>query len=133
MRAFPLGYEKVEDFKEIFNKGKKFKTFSSQIILYLEKSDCQNNKLSLGVLALKKIVGKKAVFRNKVKRRFKHGLLTSLNAVQLEEGFHIKMIALTNKNTLTCAWTQVLSDIEKELHFINCEIKLKKAKQDEAQ
>ena len=124
MQAFPLGYEKIQDFKEVFDKGKKFKTFSSQLIVYLEKLESQNYKISLGVLALKKIVGKKAVSRNKAKRRFKNGFLEALKAVQIENGFHIKIVALTNKNTLSCQWADILSDIKKELLFINKEIRL---------
>ncbi|MES2616148.1 MAG: ribonuclease P protein component [Bdellovibrionota bacterium] len=125
MQAFPLGFEKVKNFTEIFDKGKKFKTFSSQIIVYLEETEIHGGKLSLGVLALKKIVGKKAVCRNKAKRRFKHGLLKSLSTVALNKGFNIKVVALTNKNTLACPWSQILADIEKELRFINSEIQKK--------
>lgn len=126
MQAFPFGYEKVAHFKEIFDKGKKHKTSTSQIIIFLEKASVENNKLSLGILALKKIVGKKAVHRNKAKRRFKHALLASLKKIILESGFHIKLIALTNKNTLNCPWEQVLADIEKHLIFVNKEIHAKR-------
>lgn len=126
MRDFPLGFEKIKNFKEVFEKGKKFKTLTSQVILLLEESHNKKGTLSLGVLTLKKILGKKATVRNKAKRRFKHALLNSLPKTLLESGFHIKIIALLNKNTVSYPWTQILSDIEKELKFMNEEIVLKR-------
>jgi ribonuclease P protein component len=124
-------FEKIKDFKEVFDKGKKFKTSSSQIIVLVEESQQQNSSLSLGVLALKKIVGKKAVHRNKAKRRFRHGFLSRLQIASVEHGFHVKIIALTNKTTLCCPWSQILFDIEKEFQFINKEIANFKGKRHE--
>ena len=122
MLNFSYPPEKVKDFKKIFNNGKKFKTSTSQVIVLIEKNLETKSKVSFGILALKKIVGKKAVCRNKAKRRYRNGLFSVLKTTALEDGFHIQFIALTNKNTLNAPWEQVLSDIEKELHFMRGQI-----------
>jgi ribonuclease P protein component len=123
--------DKVKNFKEIFENGKKFKTLSSQIVLFLQPLQEEESKISYGVLALKKIVGKKAVCRNKAKRRFRNGLLASLKIFEIENGYHIKIVALTNKNTITSPWPQVLKDIEKHLKFIHEEIRKSKENMNE--
>lgn len=129
MLILPLTVEKLSNFKEVFDKGQKYKTSTSHIIFLLERAPNEphpNRKIYFGVLALKKIVGKKAVDRNKAKRRFKHAFRECLKKEHFINEMDIKIIALTNKNTLSCAWPQLLSDIERAFKFINKEGQLRK-------
>ncbi len=120
MDKSPAQFEKLKNFQEVFQKGKKFKTRTSQIIFLIEKKESLLAKVQLqvGLIALKKIVGKKAVCRNKAKRRFKHGFLSQMKALNFPGGICVKIIALTNKNTLSCAWDQILEDITKSMSYI---------------
>ena len=128
MRALPQTFEKMTKFKDVFEKGKKYKTYTSHVIVLLDEVPPEvNEKILLGVLALKKIVGKKAVHRNTAKRRYKSALREALKTITVNPSFHIKIVALTNKNTLSCPWNDLLTDVARQIEWINREIDTKKA------
>ncbi len=119
MANFPV--QKISRFQHVFEKGKRHKTKTSHVIVFVDKQDTTKSGVFVGILALKKVVSRSSVKRHKAKRRFYHALLHCLqNEASFDdmEGTGIWMVALTNAQTVQVPWEELLLDVRRHLDFI---------------
>lgn len=114
--------EPVKNFKAVFESGKRYKTPSAQFVFLIAENSAPHPTLQIGLIAMKKVVGKKAVDRNRCKRRLRHALQSILKNYSIPFSHNIHVVLLGNKNTLTNPWDQLISDIEKGLQYIQQKI-----------
>ncbi len=103
---------KEKDFQKIFKAGKKYNFPSFKLYIVVKKNNLKEGRFAFIV---SKKVSKKAVLRNKIKRRMRS--IIQKYILSIKKGFDIIIIALPgieNNN---------FEDIEKELLFV-----LKKSK-----
>jgi ribonuclease P protein component len=113
--------KKIENFKFVFDNGLKVKTRTSQIFVHVAPNTQTESSptCSFAVLALKKIVGKKAVSRNLARRRFKMAFWEEFKQHPFPSHLHVQIIAMTNKHALDAPWEALLSDVRLYFKRIN--------------
>ncbi len=115
---------KLSNHQKVFEKGRRFKKPSCQFIFLTEFKETKSFCLHLSVLAIKKIVGKKAVLRNLAKRRLKAAVRASLQeCFQSLPCLNVSLIIMASPKTTSLPWEQICSDVQNALHEISKEMK----------
>lgn len=113
--------EKIKDFKTFFGFARKRK--SHDFSLYYVKgaaSPTENNKvpnpkaspqIRFGVIASKKGVSKKAVHRNRVKRRLRAAFSIALKSTQSPANCDVQLVFFANRAVLKSKWENLTESV----------------------
>jgi ribonuclease P protein component len=117
--------EKIKDFKAFFGLARKRK--SQAFSLYYVKGE-QDKKtelvsskagsLSFGVIASKKGVSKKAVHRNRVKRRLRSAFRDALKSTDLPSNREIQLVFFANRCLLEAKWKNLTESVTHAMQVV---------------
>ena len=122
-----VGYKSRNRFQKFFNKSKKLRGRHFNTFVFPKDSEQEEGlELSYMVLASKKGVHKRAVKRNRAKRRIKAAVLEFLKENQglNDLPYHIGFMAY--RTSLECPWEEITSDVQETLIRIHKKYKAAK-------
>ncbi|WP_186644931.1 ribonuclease P protein component [Fluviispira vulneris] len=110
-----LTIAKITHFSEFYAKA--VKSRSEFFLTYMTFSKCSLDQklLKFAVVASKKGVHKRAVKRNRVRRRLKNALNQCLKSFEIPAGNEIQLLFMANRNVLEVPWDDLLKAINTTL------------------
>lgn len=116
MKNYPkFSVEKIENFSSFFDSAAKFRTNFFLFYYKKEKSTLSHGVLKYAVLSSKKGVHKRAVKRNKARRRIRHALFAVLKTLDLPAEVAINVLFMANRSVLTAQWERLLQEVSAAL------------------
>ncbi|MGY3804780.1 ribonuclease P protein component [Pigmentibacter ruber] len=103
--------EKIENFSLFFEKARKIKTNSFLFYFQINNSPTQCSVLKYAIISSKKGVHKRAVKRNKARRRIRHALFSVLKTFDLPSEVALDIVFMANRSVLSVNWEQLLEEI----------------------
>lgn len=98
------------DFRKVYGKGKRFHGHRLVLITYCDRDEMPKPATKVGISISRK-VSKKAVVRNRIKRRIRS--ILRLFLPNIEAGW--KVIIIVRSNAIECGYEDFLRELEKLL------------------
>ncbi|WGL60103.1 ribonuclease P protein component [Pigmentibacter sp. JX0631] len=103
--------EKIENFSLFFEKARKIKTNYFLFYFQVNNSLIDSSVLKYAIISSKKGVHKRAVKRNKARRRIRHALFSVLKTFDLPSEIALDIVFMANRSVLSVTWEQLLEEI----------------------
>lgn len=115
MRIQDTLVSKITNFNKFYKSARKsrFECFLTYTIC--DKAECQGSSILFAVVASKKGVHKRAVKRNRVRRRLKNAFFYCLKNLQIPEGIELQILFMANRNVLEVPWNSLIDKMSQVL------------------
>ncbi|KAB8033312.1 ribonuclease P protein component [Fluviispira multicolorata] len=106
-----LTISKITNFSEFYANATKSRSEYFLTYMSFHKRSDANKSFKFAIVASKKGVHKRAVKRNRVRRRLKNALNQCLKSFELPSGIDIQLLFMANRNVLEAPWEDLLKAI----------------------
>lgn len=102
---------KITNFNDFYSRSSKYKTNYFITYFSIAKSEKTVGDIKFAVAASKKGVHKRAVKRNRVRRRIKHAFKDYLRTLIMPPGIELQLLFMASRLALEVKWEQLLEAI----------------------
>ncbi|APJ03962.1 ribonuclease P protein component [Silvanigrella aquatica] len=102
---------KITNFSEFYSSATRFKTHHFLTYIVCKKNSGCESTLKFAVVTSKKGVHKRAVKRNRARRRLKNAFLNYLKTATFPPGVEIQVLFMANRSVLDAPWEKLLGTV----------------------
>ena len=109
---------KITNFAEFYSNASKYRTTYFLTYMSFKKTEDEKGSLNFAVVTSKKGVHKRAVKRNRARRRLKYAFIHYIKTAQLPLGIEIQVLFMANRSVLEADWDDLLTAVQNAMQKV---------------